>query len=186
MTAARQDLDDGPRFPEVPSRFQPQAPPVRPRPRFEDWIDLVALPSAITVAQLFVARTLHRWGAVFIEPEMLSVTAELVALAVDETGPGGGLPERELLAPIEVYLVGYDRHILIEVVHVHTPEMPSVVSRDLAAVNALARTWGVYPTSSARVVWAELELFGRGGAAVSRRGRKPTPSCLRDLNRSPG
>lgn len=183
MTAVRHELHDDPPLSEAAPRFQPQAPPVLPQPRFEEWIDLVALPSAVTVARLFVSRTLLRWGAMFIESEMVSVAAELVALAVDETGPGGDGPEGELLNPIELYLVGYDRHILVEVVHVHTPEMPSVVRRDLAVVNALARTWGAYPTSSERVVWAEMDLFGRG---VPQRGRKLAVSCLRDPNRSRG
>lgn len=180
MTAARYELPVS----EAQPRFVPQAPPVRPQPRFEEWIDLVALPSAVTVARLFAARTMRRWGATFLESEMVSVAAELVGLAVDETGPGADWPGSDLLNPIEVYLVGYDRHILVEVVHVHTPEMPSAAQRDLAVVNELARTWGAYPTSSERVVWAELDLFGRGVSAVPERSRKLSVSCLRDVSRN--
>jgi hypothetical protein len=156
-------------------------PQTHPRPRFEDRIDLVALPSAVTVARLFVSRTLRRWGARFAEAEMVSLAAELVALAVDETGPGRDPTTGPLLDPIEVHLAGYDRHLLVQVMHVHHPELPSGVRGELAVVNALARAWGAYPTSSQRIVWAELDLPGRG---VPQRSRKLAASCLRDLGRS--
>ena len=90
---------------------------------------------------------------------MLRVTAELVALAVEETGPGTDvLPADQLLNPIEVCLLGHDRHILLEVVHVQTPGTSPGEQRDLAVVNALAIEWGAYSTSSERVVWAELDV----------------------------
>ncbi|MFD8493135.1 hypothetical protein [Amycolatopsis sp. NPDC059657] len=184
MTAARHELRDDPPGPEVPPPFQ--RPPVRPRPRFEASIDLVALPSAVTVARLFVASTLRRWGAVFVEPEMVSITAELVALAVDVTGPGtDDLSEVGLLNPIAVNLVGYDRHLLVEAVHLQLPEVSTSVPRDLAVVNGLARKWGAYPTSWERVVWAELDLFGRDAAVLPQRVHEPGRG-LRTASRSRG
>jgi hypothetical protein len=91
----------------------------RDRPLLQASIGLVALPSAVTVAWLFVASTLRRWGAMSIEPQMRSVAADLVGRAVDETGPGSvNWAEIRELNPITVNLVGYSRHILIKVADV--------------------------------------------------------------------
>ncbi|MEV6908330.1 hypothetical protein [Amycolatopsis sp. NPDC051071] len=63
---------------------------MREEPRFHASLDLVALPTAVPVARMFIADTLHRWHALFIEEHMEAVAAELVSLAVAATGPAAG------------------------------------------------------------------------------------------------
>jgi hypothetical protein len=159
MTAARHELSDTHR-PEVPARLPVTR--LRERPLLQASIGLVALPSAVTVARLFVASTLRRWGAMSIEPRMRSVAADLVARAVDETGPGSvNWAEIRELNPITVNLVGYSRHILIEVADVHPYEIPARESAAIEkgsgrrVVDAPAGMRGAYPAPWGRVVWAE-------------------------------
>ncbi|WP_409184908.1 hypothetical protein F9C11_11865 [Amycolatopsis sp. VS8301801F10] len=60
---------------------------MREQPRFTAELGLVALPTAVPVVRMFVADTLRRWRAMFIEPDMEDVAAELVTLSVQATGP---------------------------------------------------------------------------------------------------
>jgi hypothetical protein len=55
-------------------------------PRFTDGIRLVATPTAISCAGLFVVSTLTRWGARSILLDAMFVTEELVTSAVEDTG----------------------------------------------------------------------------------------------------
>jgi hypothetical protein len=186
MTTARHELIDTQR-PEVPPRLP--AAQLRERPRLQASINLVALPSAVTVARLFVASTLRRWGALFIEPEMASVATELVATAIDETGPGTvDWAEIRVLNPITVNLVGYPRHILIEVADVHPYETPAPggigIEKGLGhpVVDAPSRR-GAYPAPWGRVVWAEFAVRERTEAGTPQRVHKLPPN-LRTTPRS--
>lgn len=169
--------------------FRPR-PPVEPRkrPRFQASIDLVAIPSAVTVSRLFIASTLRRCGALFIEPDLGQVAAELVALSVAKTGPGVvNWPEIHNLNPITVNLVGYDEHFLVEVADVvpYKPATPEEAGfgtgQGSQVVDALARRRGAYPASWGRVVWAELGLYERAAQRVHKQ-----PPALRTTPRTLG
>jgi hypothetical protein len=60
---------------------QAEVPRMREAPRFLDALDLVALPPAVSVARMFIADTLRRWHALFIEDYMNAVAVELVSLS---------------------------------------------------------------------------------------------------------
>lgn len=90
---------------------QADVPRMREEPRFLDTLDLVAMPTAVTVARMFVSSTLSRWHALFIEDYMTAVAVELVSLAVEATGPG--------TKPITLRMLGYQRHIVFEVTDTH-------------------------------------------------------------------
>ncbi|UOZ10188.1 hypothetical protein [Amycolatopsis sp. WQ 127309] len=94
--------------------IEAEVPRMRERPRFSAALDLVALPTAVTVARMFVSDALRRWGAMFIEPDMEEVAAELVALSVAATGPAEGASWTDIieLNPITLRLLGYQRHIV--------------------------------------------------------------------------
>ncbi|MFL6140957.1 MAG: hypothetical protein ACJ72N_03665 [Labedaea sp.] len=156
MTAA---IHDQPAVAAVPDMCQEL--------RYLASLDLVALPSAITVARLFVSATLHRWHAGFIESEVEEVIAELVTLAVIATGPKEGKrwAASTELKPIKLRLLGFERHIGIEVADTSTTML--VVPEDgeprgdggSNLVNARSRAWGSYPTPRGRVMWADFALY---------------------------
>ena len=94
---------------------------MREEPRFHDSLDPVALPTAIPVARMFIADTLRRWHALFIEDHMEAVAVELVTLAVEATGPSEGTSWSDIteLNPIRLRMLGYQRHIVFEVTDAH-------------------------------------------------------------------
>lgn len=115
-------------------------------------LGLVALPTAVSVAGMFVASTLHRWGARFVEDSMQRVTAELVKIAVADTGPAERVSWTGIgtLSSIRLRMLGFEDRLVIEVVDSHneplflaedagTPE-----DRGLPLVDALASRWGSY------------------------------------------
>jgi hypothetical protein len=158
-------------------------PQMREEPRFMASLDLVALPSAITVARLFISDTLHRWHAMFIEPDMEAVAAELVTFAVEATGPDEGTRWTAIteLNPIKLRLLGFPWHIGIEVADTSTKmlavpadvELPTVSG--LGLVDARSRAWGSYPTPRGRVLWADFAVYERTAAGLPVRQRRPSP-----------
>jgi hypothetical protein len=163
MTAALQDPP-----------AQAAVPQMREEPRFMASLDLVALPNAISVTRLFIADTLYRWHAMFVEPEMEAVAAELVALAVKATGPKEGTRWTAIdkLSPIKLRMLGFQRHIGIEVadtgkrmlVRPDNVELP--VGSGLGLVDARSRAWGSYPTPRGRVMWADFAVYERTAAGL--------------------
>lgn len=69
---------------------------MREEPLFADVLDLVALPSAVSVARMFIADTLRRWHVLFIEDH-----------------------------PITLRMLGYQRHIVFEVADAHDKALDS-------------------------------------------------------------
>lgn len=162
MTAARGELQP------------PEAAP-REWPRVQASIALVAIPSAVTVSRLFVASTLRRWGALFVEPEMGIVAAELVGQSVYDTGPvSADWLASERINPITVHLAGFADHLLIEVTDAH-PCVPAPPGRGTGpgvrrrCVDVLARAQGARPAPDGRVLWAELPIYGRTAPRVHKR-----------------
>jgi hypothetical protein len=79
MTAVVDEL------PSLPPPTVPPGLPASPRPPwYERSIDLAALPTAILCARLFVASTLQRWGARFMEAdaEVLAVEGSMFEVTV--------------------------------------------------------------------------------------------------------
>ncbi len=157
---------------------------MREEPRFSTALDLVALPTAVPVARLFVADTMRRWGATFIEPDMEAITAELVAFAVLDTGPAEGTSWTDIkkIGFIKVGLIGFQKHIVVEVADEHTKELVRpedvelVEGNGLGLVDARARRWGSRLTQTGRVMWAELAAYERTAAGLPRRMRSPSPT----------
>jgi hypothetical protein len=100
---------------------QGEVPRMREEPRFMDSLDLVALPTAVPVARMFIAGTLLRWHALFIEEHMEAVAVELVSLSVEATRSDEDTSWSDIteLNPITLRLLGYQRHIVFEVTDAH-------------------------------------------------------------------
>jgi hypothetical protein len=162
---------------------QAEVPRMREVPRLSAALDLVALPTAVTVARLFVADTMRRWGALFIEPDMEAITAELVTLAVLDTGPAEGTNWRDLrkIGLIKVCLIGFRKHIVVEVVDEHHEALarPDDGERredtGLGLIDARSKTWGSCLTPQGRVMWAELGVYERTATGLPRRAVTPSP-----------
>jgi len=157
-------------------------PRMRQQPRFTAELGLVALPTAVPVVRMFVADTLRRWRAMFIEPDMEDVAAELVTLSVQATGPGDDTAWQDLreIAAITVCLVGWRRHIVLEVTDQHPEELarpddePLPGTSGLGLVDARASRWGSCRTPRGRVNWAELAVYERTAAGLPKRDVKPS------------
>ena len=162
---------------------QAVVPRMREAPRFVDTLDLVALPSAVAVARMFIADTLRRWDALFIEEHMETVGVELVTLSVEATRPAEGTSWQDIieLKPITLRLLGYQRHIAFEVTDAGDEALVLPDDRyvdessGLGLVDALAHRWGSSVTPRGRVTWAELAVYGRTEAGLPKRDRPPTP-----------
>lgn len=154
---------------------------MRDQPRFQAALDLVALPTAVSVARMFVANTMRRWGATFIEPDMEAIAAELVSLAVAATGPAEGASWQDIrkIGAIKVCLVGWQKHIVVEVSDEHRDELvlPAGVElpgdHGLGLINLRAGRWGSCLIASGRVMWAELPVYERTPAGLPWRTRRP-------------
>jgi hypothetical protein len=162
---------------------QAEVPQMREEPRFVDTLDLVALPSAVAVARLFIADTLRRWDALFIEEHMEAVGVELVTLSVTATRPAEGTPWQEIteLKPIKLRMLGYRRHIIFEVTDAGDEALDLPLDRyvdessGLGLVDVLANRWGSSVTPRGRVNWAEIAVYERTEAGLPKRERRPSP-----------
>jgi hypothetical protein len=187
-------VDEMPPLPpptEMPS--MPAQP--RPGPRFTRSVDFAALPTAISCTRLFVASTLQRWGARFLEADAELLAIELVRHSVQACGvidPDVRMYELEYLNVIHVRLLGFERTIGIEVWdNAREPAtLPAYDNREgelhgLCLVNARAKDWGSAVTPRGRVVWAELDVYERTAAGLPVRTRRPTPYPRPAANMAP-
>lgn len=188
-------------MPERPPTEVPAMPPLpRPEPRFTRSIDFAALPTAIPCTRLFVASTLRRWGARFLEAAAEQLAVELVRHSVATCGvinEDVRLSELEDLTVIRLRLLGFERSIGIEVWDSATEPVQlrkhgqQNELHGLALVDARAKDWGSAVTSRGRVVWAELEVYERTAAGLPQRAPRPSawvrsetngPAAQHDLN----
>jgi hypothetical protein len=171
---------------------QADVPQMRDQPRFQAALDLVALPTAVSAARMFVANTMRQWGATFIEPDMEAIAAELVSMAVAATGPAEGASWQDIrkIGAIKVCLVGWQRHIVVEVSDEHRGELvlPTGVElpsdHGLGLINLRAGRWGSCLIASGRVMWAELPVYERTPAGLPRRTRRPPSTPHSDTSGS--
>jgi hypothetical protein len=165
---------------------------MREEPRFLDSLDLVALPTAVPVARMFIADTLRRWHALFIEEHTEVVAVELVSLSVEATRPNEDMTWSDItgLNPITLRLLGYQRHIVFEVTDAHPKplEQPEDVmlpeDSGLSLVDALASRWGSFMAPRGRVIWAELAVYERTEDGLPQRPVRPSPTPRGATNRS--
>jgi len=158
-----------------------EVPRMREDPRFVDTLDLVALPTAVPVARMFISGTLNRWHALFIEEHMAPVAVELVMLSVEATRPAEETSWTDIaeLNSITLRMLGYQRHIVFEVTDTHDEPLvlpaDANVSEDggLGLVDAQADRWGSFLSPQGRVNWAELAVYGRTEAGLPLRDPKP-------------
>lgn len=165
---------------EVPAMLLPP----RAEARFVRSIDFAALPTAVPCTRLFVASTLGRWGARFLEADAEVLAVELVRHSVQTCGVMDDdvrLYELDHLNVIQVRLLGFARTIGIEVWD--SAEEPATLPEHyregefcgLALVDARAKDWGSVITPQGRVMWAELGVYDRTSAGLPIRTPKPTP-----------
>lgn len=159
-----------------------EVPQMREEPRFSASLDLVALPTAVNVARMFISNTLGRWHALFIEEHLEAVAVELVTLAVEATKPDERMSWNDIteLNPITLRMLGYRRHIVFEVTDMH-PEVQRPEDgylpegSGLRLVDAVAHRWGSSIEPRGRVIWAELAVYERTEAGLRKREGRPTP-----------
>jgi hypothetical protein len=170
---------------ELPPPTEVSAMPVPPQPgpRFIRSIDFAALPSAVSCTRLFVASTLERWGARFIEADAELLAVELVRHSVRACGvmdEDVRLSELDHLNVIHVRLLGFERTIGIEVWD--NADQPARRPRHdqegelhgLGLVDARAKNWGSSVAPRGRVVWAELDVYERTAAGLPQRAPRPS------------
>jgi hypothetical protein len=163
-------------------------PPALPEParplRFERSIDLAALPTALICTRLFVASTLQRWGARFLEADAEVLAVELVRHSVATCGvidEDVRLSALEDVTVIRLRLLGFEQCIGIEVWDNGTkPARLSATDQTskhggLNLVDARAKAWGSYSAPGGRVVWAELAVYEQTGAGLPRRRAEQPP-----------
>lgn len=156
---------------------QAEVPRMREEPRFLASVDLVALPTAVNMARVFIGTTLKHWHALFIEEYVAAVGVELVKLAVEATKPDESTKWRDIteINPIKLRLLGYKRHIVFEVTDRHTKPLvlPDNVyvpeDSGLGLVDALTSRWGSTIEPRGRVSWAELAVYERTEAGLPKR-----------------
>jgi hypothetical protein len=162
----------------------PSMPTLQRSPPFKRSIDLAALPTAILCTRLFVASTLQRWGARFIEADAEVLAVELVRHSVQACGVMDEyvrLSALDYVNVIQVQLLGFEQSIGIEVWDNATePALGSEYKQGdelngLALVDARAKEWGSCVTPQGRVTWAELHVYERTSVGLPIRTSRPTP-----------
>jgi hypothetical protein len=166
-----------------------ELPVYEEEPRLMATLGLVALPTAVSVARMFVANTLYRWRARSIEDRMQAVTGELVDIAVQATGPAErtswtGIAE---LSSIKLRMMGFAEYVVIEVVDRH--DEPLVLpdgyqlpeGKELPLVAALAQRWGSYVDPiRGRVMWAEIPVHELTDKGLPKRKPSAVPPPVPD------
>jgi hypothetical protein len=163
----------------------PGRPEMREKPRLFDALGLVALPTAISCARLFVKYTLDNWRASsFVVADAMTIVGELVALSVQETGVLDDKvvwSELGYINRVVVRLLGFPRHIVIAVWDAATkaaalPAGPAdTLPRGLDLVDVLAGRWASTASPRGRLTWAELPVYDRTDAGLPINRRRPRP-----------
>ncbi|MGH3623295.1 MAG: hypothetical protein ACRDQ5_16105 [Sciscionella sp.] len=109
------------------------------QPRFIDYLDLAAAPTAIPCARMFIEATLIKWRAIGILEQALKVTTELVTKAVRASD------EMDL---IKIGLVGLEASIVIGVWDndLYPPDLPEPGDTELKPGSYSADRGRVIPT----------------------------------------
>lgn len=157
-----------------------ERPEMVEKPRLFDDLGLVALPTAVNCARLFVKYTLDNWKApAVVVADALVIVGELVKLSVQQTGVADDVSWSEMdhLNSVVVRLLGFSRHVIIEVWDVATepgtvPMQPTEDEpRGLDLVDVVARRWASTVSPRGRLTWAEIAVYDHteSGLQVRRR-----------------
>jgi anti-sigma regulatory factor (Ser/Thr protein kinase) len=145
-------------------------------------LDLVAVPSAVGVARLWLRTTLTEWGAGWLVDDAWLVATELVTNAVEacrQADGDGGWCEAGLSKLVRLRLLGMAHTVAVEVWDrcPGEPRLRPVTDAlaegglDLHVVEALSLRWGWYPMRRGlgKVVWSELpaSASGRSGSVTA-------------------
>jgi hypothetical protein len=161
----------------------PSRPEMTERPRLFDGLGLVALPTAVGCARLFTQYTLSNWQVpAVVVADAMTIVSELVALSVEETGPPGDeicWSELDRLSRIVVRLLGFSRHVVIEVRDAATEPArtteppPAGEPRGLELVDVVARRWASTASPEGRLTWAAVDVYDQtqAGLPIRRRTR---------------
>lgn len=173
----------------VKPNAQARAEPM-PQPRFVDRLDLAALPTAVSCAQVFTKLTLTAWGASLIIDDALVIVSALVRNAVETTGvtdPNPRWSELDDLKLISVRLVALESSVVIEVWDadpypppIKSEEVDAESGRELHLIPLTAHSYGSYPKGTGKVVWAELIVAPRSAQIpppLPRRQRRSIPEA---------
>ncbi|WP_406279364.1 SpoIIE family protein phosphatase [Embleya sp. NBC_00896] len=115
-------------------------------------LDLPPTPRSAREARDFVRATLGRWGLADHNDTLCSVVTELVANAAEHAR-----------TPMELRLRHHPGRLIVEVVD-HDGRLPKEIAspghderhRGLCIVAGLTTDWGVRPTDTGKIVWAEV------------------------------
>jgi hypothetical protein len=159
------------------------------KPRFFDDLTLVALSSAVSCARTFVHYTLANWHAgPFVLGDALVITHELVTQAVADTGISShyeSWSEVDHLNHIVVRLVGFSRHVVIEVWDQAAEPAtlpsgePTQPRSGLSLVDVVAHGWASSVTPTGRLTWAAIAIYDRTDAGLPIRPSRPASSSSR-------
>lgn len=161
----------------------PAHPEMTERPRLFDDLGLVALPTAVGCARLFTQYTLGNWQVpAVVVADAVTIAGELVALSVEETGPPRDKvrwSELDHLSRIVVRLLGFSRHVMIEVWDTATEPanitepLPAGTPRGLDLVDVVARRWASTTSPQGRLTCAAVDLYDQtqSGLPIRRRTR---------------
>lgn len=148
----------------------PARPAMAERPRLFDDLGLVALPTAVSCARLFAQYTLSNWQVpAVVVADAAAIMGELVALSVQETGVSDAevrWSELGYLNRIVVRLLGFSRHVVIEVWDVATEPgriaepPPAGEPQGLALVDVVATRWASTASPQGRLTWAAVDVYG--------------------------
>jgi hypothetical protein len=156
------------------------------KPRLFDDLNLVALPTAVGCARLFVKYTLDNWKAsAFVVADAMTIVGELVAGSIEETGVRKEevrWSELDYINRIVVRLLGFPRHVVIEVWDRATqpaalpsgePAQPQI---GLSLVDAVAHRWASAVTPTGRLTWAAIAVYDRTDSGLPIRPSHPASS----------
>jgi hypothetical protein len=161
-------------------------------PRVVRSLDLVALPTAVSLARMFVSSTLWRWDADIIELDATLIVGAIVEQVVTDSGVGEDWMRAERLERINVRLAAYERAVVLRVWDSMAEPIalpaydPAKKPSGLEVVPALASRWGSHPVPQGRLVWADFDLYERTAAGLPRRqgGRSDHPPVSSTLEQT--
>jgi hypothetical protein len=150
----------------------------RPDFRLHSELRLAALPTAVTVAQLFTKHTLETWRLGELLETTQQCVTELVTRAVRTTGitdPHPRWTDLDDLKLIVVRLLVIEQRLIIEVADSDPTFDTTIPGGGLTVVPSLCKRWNYYqPKPGGKVVWCEL-LISPQTRALDHKQELPLP-----------
>lgn len=140
--------------------------------RFDD-IGLVALPTAVSVARLFVQYVLERWNApASVVADVAIIAGELVKLSIHDA---------ERLTELRVRLFAFRRYVAVEVWDMAEREIAATDEvgeqpQGIDLVDILAQRWTSGMYGQTRITWAEVAVYEQTPSGLPVRPQRPARS----------